>query len=347
MPQTMFVADVVTAQFSAEEIIEITGGRLAAGMMPDDPAEICTDTRVMSEGAWFLALPGKHYDGIDFIGDAFSAGAIGCIVTERANYAISSPNFPLIAVKDPLTALQDLARNWRRRIGPRVVAVTGSLGTGQSKLAQLAAKLLSSNRDQVVVEIGTDQGTATGVLRDMLDLPDDARAVVLDLQPETIEDASNISQALQPNVAIITKGSFSNLLIEGSADDVIEAQCELLANLDARRRVAIICDPPAEDLGAWCEFYPGTVHMFNASDVKDVSGNGWTAIEFAGGGVAGCGAGGAGGSGSGGSGGGGGALRFSVRSDVTSDIQDVWTLVSMCRALAMRDEAIQEELAAL
>jgi UDP-N-acetylmuramoyl-tripeptide--D-alanyl-D-alanine ligase len=95
--------------FSAEEIIEITQGRLACGLMPDEAGSICTDTRIIQEGQWFLALCGKFFDGHDFIGDAFAGGAIGCIVEARANYPIGNQSFPLIAVDDTAAALIELS----------------------------------------------------------------------------------------------------------------------------------------------------------------------------------------------------------------------------------------------
>lgn len=97
--------------FTAEEIIELTQGRLASGLMPDQAGSICTDTRILQEGQWFLALCGKVFDGHDFIGDAFAGGAIGCIVEVRASYPIANKSFPLIAVDNTADALIKLSRS--------------------------------------------------------------------------------------------------------------------------------------------------------------------------------------------------------------------------------------------
>ncbi len=94
--------------FTGEQIIETTQGRLASGLMPDQAGSICTDTRIIEEGQWFLALCGKVYDGHDFLGDAFAGGALGCIVQERGSYPIASTSFPLIAVDDTVIALKQL-----------------------------------------------------------------------------------------------------------------------------------------------------------------------------------------------------------------------------------------------
>src|SRR5262245_326034 len=132
----------MAAQFTGEEIIEITAGRLAAGMMEDAAGSVCTDTRQISEGDWYLALSGEKFDGHDFLGDAFSAGAAGAIVEERPAYAIGNQRFPLIAVESTLNAYQALARNWRMRINPLVVGVTGSSGKTTTK--EMCAAAFSS-----------------------------------------------------------------------------------------------------------------------------------------------------------------------------------------------------------
>ena len=112
------------AIFDAEQILELTEGRLAQGVLPEEAGTISTDTRTVAEGDWYLALPGEKFDGHDFIGDAFARGAMGAIVAERTSYPLSTPSFPLIAVRDTVAAYQALARNWRKRISPRVIGIT-------------------------------------------------------------------------------------------------------------------------------------------------------------------------------------------------------------------------------
>ncbi len=108
---------------------------MAAGMTPDEAGAIATDTRSDLTGAWFVALTGKNYDGHDFIGDAFSAGALGCIVADRPSYPIAATSFPLLAVDDTEEALAVLGRNWRRRTRKKIVLVAASSLTQISQLA--------------------------------------------------------------------------------------------------------------------------------------------------------------------------------------------------------------------
>jgi hypothetical protein len=125
----------VVATYSAEEIIELTGARMACGMLPDEVGEVATDTRADLAGAWFVALCGKTFDGHDFIGDAFSAGALGCIVADRPSYPIAATSFPLLAVDDTEEALGKLARNWRRRTRKKLILVAATSLNEVSKMA--------------------------------------------------------------------------------------------------------------------------------------------------------------------------------------------------------------------
>ena len=60
---------------TAAEIAEITNGRLAAdpGITP---LSVVTDSREATPGALYVAKPGEHADGHDFVGAAFSRGAV-------------------------------------------------------------------------------------------------------------------------------------------------------------------------------------------------------------------------------------------------------------------------------
>jgi hypothetical protein len=143
----------LAAVYSAEEIIELTGARVAVGMVPDEVGEIATDTRSDLTGSWFVALVGKTFDGHDFIGDAFSAGALGCIVADRPSYPIAATSFPLLAVDDTEEALAVLARNWRRRTRKKLIVVAATDLNQVSPLAQSIYDVLDSALGQTVATV--------------------------------------------------------------------------------------------------------------------------------------------------------------------------------------------------
>lgn len=98
-------------------------------------SRITIDSRQVEAGDVFVALKGEHFDGHNFVNDVVSKGAIAAIVDESWSGAESSNNsaFELIRVPETLTALQSIARNYRRSLRARVVGITGSSGKTSTK----------------------------------------------------------------------------------------------------------------------------------------------------------------------------------------------------------------------
>lgn len=69
----------------------------------------CVDSRTLKSGELFVALKGERVDGHDFLKDAHSKGAAAALVSK--SYQGYIPDLPLLAVDDPLAALQKLAKN--------------------------------------------------------------------------------------------------------------------------------------------------------------------------------------------------------------------------------------------
>ena len=79
------------------------------------------DTRGLQPGQLFIVLQGAR-DGHDFIPMAMERGAAGVLCSRRVG------DYPAIYVDDPRIALGQIAREELKRIGAKVVAVTGSVG---------------------------------------------------------------------------------------------------------------------------------------------------------------------------------------------------------------------------
>lgn len=103
--------------------MDMLQARLAHGMYVEAEGTVCTDSRRIREGEWFLAICGKDFDGHDFLGDVYSAGACGAIVEERLQYSLGNKTFPLLAVDDTFYALAILARKRKSLATLPVVAI--------------------------------------------------------------------------------------------------------------------------------------------------------------------------------------------------------------------------------
>lgn len=110
--------------------------------------EAAIDSRQVIPGSLFVALAGEHVDGHDFVGEAFKRGASYALIQREMSAdfrtldlrsglpADSAPDLtpPLcLRVDNTLTALQQIARFWRRKLSLRVIGITGSVGKSTTK----------------------------------------------------------------------------------------------------------------------------------------------------------------------------------------------------------------------
>src|SRR5699024_6614728 len=103
------------------------------------------DSRKVTPGALFVALPGERVDGHDYVAAAHEAGAAAALVSRHV-----PGGGPQIVVPDPAAALGVLARHHQARLRERaaaagrplhVLGITGSVGKTTTK--DLLGALLS------------------------------------------------------------------------------------------------------------------------------------------------------------------------------------------------------------
>ncbi|HSD62503.1 MAG TPA: UDP-N-acetylmuramoyl-tripeptide--D-alanyl-D-alanine ligase [Ignavibacteriaceae bacterium] len=112
---------------------------------PDDIKTIrnvSIDSRNISNDCLFIALKGDRFDGHDFIGDAVANGAIALLIDRKKLSNVKDYDIPVITVDDPIIALGNLARCWRKKLSTKIIGITGSIGKTSTK--EMVAMLLST-----------------------------------------------------------------------------------------------------------------------------------------------------------------------------------------------------------
>lgn len=115
------------------EWIEAVGGRLIAGEADTRIFGVSTDSRTLEPGRLFVALKGPNFDGHDFCGEAVKKGAVAVMASDPAAVASLEPPVAAVLVEDTLTALGQLAGEYRSRFSPIVGALSGSSGKTTTK----------------------------------------------------------------------------------------------------------------------------------------------------------------------------------------------------------------------
>ena len=152
----------------------------------------CNDTRSLQPGQLFIALQGAR-DGHDFIPAAMEKGAAAVLCSRRMG------DYPAIITEDPRTALGDIAREALKRIGAKVVAVTGSVGKSTTK--EMIASVLSGAFR--VSRTPANHNNDIGMPMAILGMPEDTEVAVLEMGMNHFREIAYLSGIAHPDVAVI------------------------------------------------------------------------------------------------------------------------------------------------
>jgi UDP-N-acetylmuramoyl-tripeptide--D-alanyl-D-alanine ligase len=197
-----------------DEAAQLLGARRAgvdAGF-----SAVSTDSRSLRGGELFVALRGERFDGHAFLAAAKAAGAAAAMVDEH--YTGPAP-LPLIAVADTRRGLGALARHWRERFSPVLVAVTGSNGKTTTK-EMLAAILRNHTGDEHVLATAGNLNNDIGVPLTLLRLRQAHRYCAIELGMNHKGEIGYLAGIARPTIALVNNAQREHLEFMGSVDEV-------------------------------------------------------------------------------------------------------------------------------
>ena len=178
------------------------------------------DTRILKPGQLFIVLQGAR-DGHDFIPAAMDKGAAAVLCSKKVG------DYPAIYVDDPRTALGDIAREELKRIGPKVVAVTGSVGKSTTK-EMIAAVLESTYK---VSKTPANHNNDIGMPMAILSMPLDTEVAVLEMGMNHFREIAYLSQIAHPDVAVIINIGTMHIEFLGSQIGIRQAKMEIVEGM--------------------------------------------------------------------------------------------------------------------
>ena len=186
------------------------------------------DTRKLRGGQLFIALKGAR-DGHDFIPAAMEAGAAAVLCSRSVG------DYPAIIVQDPRKALGDIAREERRRIGMKVVGVTGSVGKSTTK-EMIAAVLGGTYR---VSKTPANHNNDLGMPMAILDMPEDTQVAVLEMGMNHFREIAYLASIALPDLAVITNIGTMHIEHLGSQEGILQAKLEILEGMSRGGKVLL------------------------------------------------------------------------------------------------------------
>ncbi|WP_426998952.1 UDP-N-acetylmuramoyl-tripeptide--D-alanyl-D-alanine ligase [Pseudarthrobacter sp. N5] len=232
---------------TAAEIAEITNGRLVAepGIIP---GSVVTDSREAIPGSLYVAKPGEHTDGHNFISAAVDRGAVLALV-EHLTDDDAGRNFPVVVVKDAVLAMGALAAETIRRIRARraasgeaftVIGITGSAGKTTTK--DLLAGILSAE-GPTVAPLGSYNGEV-GVPLTVFRAGFGTRFLVIEMGATGIGHIRYLAEMVQPDIGVVLGIGTAHSGEFGGVDNIVLAKGELLEALPASGTAVINLDDP-------------------------------------------------------------------------------------------------------
>jgi UDP-N-acetylmuramoyl-tripeptide--D-alanyl-D-alanine ligase len=208
-----------------EAIAAATGATLRPAT-PDVAAlvveEVSIDSRTVTPGALFVALRGERTDGHDHVADAVARGAVAVLVDRPVDAGA-----PELLVPDVPAALTALAGEVRRRVAPRTVAITGSVG--KTTVKDLTAAALGAGLTTHAARGSFNN--ELGVPLTLLGLTATTEALVAEIGARHVGDIATLAPLVGPEVAIVTAVAGVHLEIFGSIEAIARAKGELVEAL--------------------------------------------------------------------------------------------------------------------
>ena len=174
------------------------------------------DTRIIKEGQLFIVLQGAR-DGHDFIPMAIQKGAAAVLCSRKVG------DFPAIYVDDPRIALGMIAREELKRIGCKVVGVTGSVGKSTTK-EMISAVLESTYR---IAKTPANHNNDIGMPMAVLSMPLDTQIAVLEMGMNHFREIAYLSQIARPDVGVIINVGTMHIEFLGSREGIRKAKMEI------------------------------------------------------------------------------------------------------------------------
>ncbi|SDO07693.1 UDP-N-acetylmuramoyl-tripeptide--D-alanyl-D-alanine ligase [Lentzea jiangxiensis] len=238
------------------EIAEIVGGRLhATDGSPVVTGTIEFDTRKITGGGLFLALPGERVDGHDFAAQAVASGAAGVLAGREVDApAVIAPPVPTrhanayVLAGDTngegaavLEALAKLARHVTDRLEDlTVIGITGSAGKTSTK--DLIAQVLRPVGDVVAPpeSFNNELGHPWTALRST----EDTRFLVLELSARGIGHIANLCEVAPPKFGAVLNVGTAHLSEFGSREGIAQGKGELVESLPEDGVAVLNADDP-------------------------------------------------------------------------------------------------------
>lgn len=213
-------------KFSIKELENISGGNLITQKDPSKKVSISTDSRNINENEFFLPLKGGNFDGHNFIKQALEKGCKGYFTEKKDLTAHNNSEFIILIENSTKTYLKT-AHFARRKINPKLIAVTGSSGKTSTKefIYSVLSTVYKTHKSKL------NHNNEIGLCQTLLSMPEDTDFVVVEMGMRGTGEIELLSKYSEPDLAVITNVGTAHIGRLGSIENIAKAKCEITSHL--------------------------------------------------------------------------------------------------------------------
>jgi UDP-N-acetylmuramoyl-tripeptide--D-alanyl-D-alanine ligase len=226
-------------------------------------SEAAVDSRQVIPGGLFVALPGEKVDGHDYVQDAFQRGASFALIQHEVSGKHQTlriipdklPSLPsglgtsfspdknspiCLLVENTLSALQQIARFWRRKLNLGVVGITGSVGKSTTK--EVIFEVLSQ-RYRTLKSPG-NMNNEIGLPLTILKLGAGYQRAVLEMGFYVPGEIAMLCEIALPRIGVVTNIGTVHAERAGSQEAIFRGKAELVQALPGDGVAILNLDDP-------------------------------------------------------------------------------------------------------
>jgi len=223
------------------ELVRVSRGELWLGNPHQEVSGLSIDSRTILPGEFFLAIPGKNYDGHQFVFSAIQKGASG-IVVSRSDWQFPEENTVLpavVRVENTVEALLDIAGYLRNKFSGPVVAITGTSGKTTTK--EMIRHLLS---DYSVVSNIANFNNYIGASLTVLAVSPTTKYLITELGTSAPGEIDRLGKMVSPDIAVITNVGKGHLLGLKDIEGVRKEKSDLARHIRPHGTIIVGGDDP-------------------------------------------------------------------------------------------------------
>ena len=240
MAESLVVPIGMDLNLTWETLARGCGGRLVRGSPDDRVQAVSTDSRKVTPGSVFWALPGERFDAHDFLDGKLAASAAGWVIQRGKKAKDGAAASHVVEVPDTLKALQALAAFPRQRFEIPIAAEVGSNGKTSTKEMLRSICAVAGP----VCATGGNLNNQIGHPLSLLELGEHHRYGVFELGESHFGDIEELTRICRPTIGVLTNVGPAHLEFLGNLEGVFRCLSELVTASSKDATFAVNLDDP-------------------------------------------------------------------------------------------------------